>query len=109
MDKRSLGLHELESLKKYTSIPNPAYVDAIRLDLIVRVPRVLKYYKDVGGRLHVPIGAVPGVLRILGPSWNIIDDRNEHTLDIDYDLGFDFRDYQSAVMKTTENRTRIRT
>ena len=92
-------------IKKNLTINNPAFVDAIRLELAIRVNPVLRYFRETDDYIEAPIGSTPQILSILGSDWGIDDQRNESKLDIDYKTDFVLRDYQIESLEALKNRT----
>ena len=70
------------------SIDNPAFISALRLEIVIRVSPTLNYYKESKDFIEIPVGATAEVLNILGDGFGVDDRRNETKLEIDYNTNF---------------------
>ena len=87
------------------SIDNPAFISALRLEIVIRVSPTLNYYKESKDFIEIPVGATAEVLNILGDGFGVDDRRNETKLEIDYNTNFVLRNYQADSLKALGDKT----
>ena len=98
----------IDELKAHLTITNPAFVKAAQLQLFKLPPKSLYYYVIKNNTMTIPIGVGGYLLKLLDKyslEYNIVENRSDHPLDIDYTTNFELRDYQQHAVSAFSGRT----
>jgi len=93
-----VSLKEFEQIKIALTLPNPSYLEAIRMGRYARnLDHYLRYYRETENGLIVPRGFTGGIYDICGPV-HLIDHRR--TLEpVNFEFSSTLRDYQTEAVE----------